>query len=233
MKLKMTLLATLGALGLAATAHADAGWEFTSAGNSFTNGTWDFATAFTVNQDSVLTGLGYYADPVTGNVDSNAVALYQCADAACLTTGTLLASATVINTYAIDGHFRYVTVTPVDLVAGQSYEVAGVSNSDNYTWNDRGFAVNPAITLLSTSGQTSRWANSGTPGFLTGSGSLDIPGEDGIWGPNIFLGTATFTNPDTGSVPEPGTWAMMLVGFGLIGLAVRRRNSDRSVPTFG
>jgi hypothetical protein len=27
-----------------------------------------------------------------------------------------------------------------------------------------------------------------------------------------------------GDVPEPATWAMMLTGFGLIGLALRRRS---------
>ena len=27
-----------------------------------------------------------------------------------------------------------------------------------------------------------------------------------------------------GAVPEPGTWAMMIVGFGLVGVAARRRN---------
>lgn len=29
--------------------------------------------------------------------------------------------------------------------------------------------------------------------------------------------------PVTGAIPEPGTWAMMVAGFGLIGLALRRR----------
>ncbi len=31
-----------------------------------------------------------------------------------------------------------------------------------------------------------------------------------------------------GAVPEPGTWAMMLIGFGAIGLAMRRKNSARA-----
>jgi len=201
-------------IALATSASADPGWEFTTPGNSFTNGQWDFATAFTVNSDVTLSGLGYYADPITGNVDSNAVAFYQCADTACLTTGTLLASADVTDIYPINGHFRYVTISPIDLVAGVSYEVAGVSNSDNYTWNDPGFAVNPAISILDTSGQESRWALIGTPDFLTGSGFLDIPGEDGIWGPNVFFGQPSFV-----TTPEPSTWAMMLLGFAGLGFA--------------
>ena len=36
---------------------------------------------------------------------------------------------------------------------------------------------------------------------------------------DIFLGTESIVNP----VPEPSTWAMMLLGFGLLGGALRRR----------
>jgi hypothetical protein len=42
---------------------------------------------------------------------------------------------------------------------------------------------------------------------------------------NITLGSAT---PGTGGVPEPATWAMMLMGFGGAGFALRR--SRRSKP---
>jgi hypothetical protein len=221
--------AAVAAIALtSAPAMADAGWEFTSAGNSYTDGQWDFATAFTANSDVTVSGLGYYADPVTGNADGNAVALYECADTACLTTGTLLATATVTNTYALNGHFRYVTVSPVNLTAGKSYEVAGVSNSDNYTWADPSFKANSAITILDTSGQTARWQTSASPDFLTGSGGLDRVGEDGYWGPNIYLGSATgFTG---GGVPEPASWAMMIGGVGFIGGALRRRTNSRIMP---
>lgn len=219
--MKTKYLLMLGLAGLAASpALAGPGWEFTSPGNSFTNGVWDFATAFTVNSNVTASGLGYYADPVTGNVDGNAVALYECADAGCLTTGTLLASATVTNIYPINGHFRYVTIAAVTLQAGHSYEVAGVSNQDNYTWNDPGFAVDPALTILTTSGQASRWQSLSTPDFITGSGFLDLGGQDGYWGPNVFLGDA---GGFTGGVPEPASWAMMVGGFGLIGGAMRAR----------
>lgn len=49
---------------------------------------------------------------------------------------------------------------------------------------------------------------------------------------NLPAGTAVATvaiNAQTGAVPEPGTWMMMLVGFGGMGLAVRRRNRQVAV----
>jgi hypothetical protein len=209
----------IATIAAAAAAQAGPAWEFTSPGNSYTNGTWDFATAFTVDSNVTVSGLGYYADPLTGNVDGNPVAFYQCADAACLTTATLLASTTVTDTYALNGHFRYVTISPITLMAGTSYEVAGVSNSDNYTWNDPGFVTDSAITLLNTSGQYSRWNALGAPAFLTGSTYLDRGNQDGYWGPNLYFGSATgFTG-----VPEPTSWALLILGMGGIGAALRRR----------
>lgn len=44
---------------------------------------------------------------------------------------------------------------------------------------------------------------------------------------NITIGSATAS---VGAVPEPGTWAMMLIGFGGIGVALRRRRAGSS-PT--
>ena len=81
-RLRLTLAASALALVLGAGSSALAGpaWEFTSPGNDYSNGTWDFATAFTVSSDVTASGLGYYASPTNGQVNSNPVALYQCAD---------------------------------------------------------------------------------------------------------------------------------------------------------
>lgn len=39
-------------------------------------------------------------------------------------------------------------------------------------------------------------------------------------GDGAFAGTLVF-----GAIPEPGTWAMMLLGFGAVGLSVRRKRA--------
>lgn len=87
-----------------------------------------------------------------------------------------------------------------------------------------------------------------TSAILTGPGgpySLNENFDDGVveqWGlSNLFLDAGTYmltingNNSSTGSlggtvtinatpaVPEPGTWAMMLLGFGAAGYAMRRR----------
>jgi hypothetical protein len=42
------------------------------------------------------------------------------------------------------------------------------------------------------------------------------------------LGSVTEYINATSAVPEPATWAMMLIGFGLVGLQLKRRNAARS-----
>jgi len=48
-------------------------------------------------------------------------------------------------------------------------------------------------------------------------------------GPPV-TGTLTAT---ISAVPEPATWAMMLIGFGAIGFAMRRRNAVRTSVSYG
>jgi len=43
---------------------------------------------------------------------------------------------------------------------------------------------------------------------------------------NVLLHSLTYTP----SVPEPGTWAMMLLGFGAMGIAFRRRRTSATMP---
>lgn len=53
--------------------------------------------------------------------------------------------------------------------------------------------------------------------------NLDGPGRN----PSGFIlaGSALLNDPGTGGVPEPASWAMLLSGFGLTGLTLRRRRA--------
>lgn len=53
-----------------------------------------------------------------------------------------------------------------------------------------------------------------------GNNTITVKGSIGAGGNGAYTGTLSFANS---AVPEPGTWAMMLVGFGAVGFAMRRR----------
>jgi PEP-CTERM motif len=44
--------------------------------------------------------------------------------------------------------------------------------------------------------------------------------------PNAFLGNGTLTISSVAGVPEPGVWAMMIAGLGMMGAAMRSRKRD-------
>jgi hypothetical protein len=59
--------------------------------------------------------------------------------------------------------------------------------------------------------------------FNPTSASQDVSVTYALVGSGITFGTSTITQVAAPSVPEPATWAMMLLGFGAAGLAFRRR----------
>lgn len=64
---------------------------------------------------------------------------------------------------------------------------------------------------------------------LNGNGTLNFAFESN---PNTaIVAGAAITGPLAAAVPEPGTWAMMLLGFGAIGFAMRRRSAVRATAT--
>jgi hypothetical protein len=75
------------------------------------------------------------------------------------------------------------------------------------------------------------WNNSasidfGSKGVLTVALN-DVTFGNGFFGlsstPATVYGTFSFAGASAGAVPEPASWAMMLVGFGAVGAVVRRR----------
>lgn len=63
-------------------------------------------------------------------------------------------------------------------------------------------------------------------GAATGSGALTLFYWDTFTGDNfgdITFDVSAVTPTQTGAVPEPAAWALLLLGFGLAGAALRRR----------
>jgi hypothetical protein len=199
----------------------------TPAVTSFSNGT-AFVTidgtnltagwTFTVNQTLTVSALGFWefntSLPLTA---THPVGLWN-------STGTLLASATVQTNSPVTGSWRYASITPVTLTAGQSYVVGSditTPFSDPYERVPVGtgsvstaglITINSSILSTSASGFT----------FPT----VPEPGFIGRFGPNLLV---TAVPPVTAVPITP--WALAAIGItllasGLLGL----RRSRRAFP---
>ena len=80
------------------------------------------------------------------------------------------------------------------------------------------------LNILAT-GATEFRALSNLP-YAAGLQTLIVSGFGG--GNSSYAGTLAFTP----TVPEPATWAMMLVGFGLVGFAMRKRSNVRTTVAY-
>ncbi len=210
MNLKIALSAAAIALG-AFSAHAGTaalGFDQTTGSTlnnpPFTLG-WDFRTTGSLQVDA----LGFFDDSLNGLADSHEVGLWN-------SSGTLLASATVAagTVDPLTAQFRYVNIAPVTLAAGQTYYIGALflDGNDNVVFPGTGGTVttNPLIVY----GQST---------YADSSSTLTDPtiefGQNGFFGPNFLLS----------AVPEPASWALMILGFGMIGAAVRRRPETATV----
>ena len=71
------------------------------------------------------------------------------------------------------------------------------------------------------------WSNTPTIFSFGNGGSFSLLLQDAAFGtPGTARVSGTFTFLSS-SVPEPGTWGMMLLGFGAVGFAMRRRRMPR------
>ena len=80
-------------------------------------------------------------------------------------------------------------------------------------------------------GQTSNgfqdWSNfSIASGFISGINTLDFIVNNGGGPTGLRVEMTGSADASTGAVPEPAAWAMMLVGFGGLGMVLRRRRDQ-------
>jgi len=176
---------------------------------------------FTVNQSGVVIGSLAVFDSSKGTISTDlTVSLYN--DTTNTAVATFDFNGTAYN--GVNGSY-FVThaITPVSLISGDTYSVEawGFSNTQLYvdisgpspvTFNSLGGA-------LSNDGSTNfNGGSSGPCNMISGLGCSGV-------GPLNSHGQDFFGAGSIGAVPEPSTWAMMILGFFGIGfMAYRRRN---------
>lgn len=164
---------------------------------------WDFST----NRSITVNALGFFDFGQDGLAESHPVGLWD-------SMGNLLAETTVTTADTLVNQWRYDAVTPVTLASGETYYVGALyldGNDPNVFAGDAGTVTTTAnITYL-----TSTYVGGSTLSMPTSS----VGEGPGYFGPNISASV----------VPEPSTWAMMLIGFAGLGFAgLRKAKSGRT-----
>ena len=201
-KYYLAATALAGSVVLASPASAATAVSISGFSTFVGDGPWTLGYSFTALQDLSVTALGAFDDLGDGFADAHEVGLWD-------SSGTLISSISVSGTDTLIDGFRYANIASVNLIAGTTYTV-GASNfgvNDAYAYNAT-LSSAPEITVLD--GQ-----------FINGGGLRNPVGSAGGVG-GYFGGNFQFSSAIS-AAPEPGTWAMMILGFGLAGAALRRR----------
>jgi len=166
---------------------------------------------FTVNEDVTLEQLGIYDRFGDGLADAHAIGLWS-------SGGSLLRSVTIFdgtgdasNGELAASNFRYRDVTPLLLTAGSTYHLGATyaSSRDHYDFVTAG-AVS-TISQISVIGGVQQSGGFAFPGRPIANGVMII-------GPNFRVAGVA-----AAPVPEPASWALMILGFGGAGAVLRRR----------
>lgn len=163
-----------------------------------------------VATDATLTNFGFqFASSISGQTTGSIT--FSLLEGAGM-GGATLATQTVALSGLI---FRPSAATSfVDVFTGR----AALRTGQAYTALLSGASANVSLLFGPNSGQT---LDAYAPGALIKNNALDIAcGSNSYCDANFRFTTAAATTP---AVPEPASWALMLVGFGVIGAGLRRQ----------
>jgi hypothetical protein len=202
MKKLLSISLTAIALGLVVPiAHAD-NTAITLTSSSDSSGTYSLGFTFSPTANIDVTSLGSYFGP--NATDQQGVSVWD-------SSQNLLASTTVTGDGSATEGFQFVNITPIELLAGQTYTISAATNGDNYAITNGGgapgdgFNVGSDITYLAHVETSCSGSNACFPSGNYGTSFAD------------FGANFTYTGGANSPVPEPSTFLML--GSGLAGMA--------------
>lgn len=199
---------TVALLALGSAASASSAIGLITPGASYSGSQYTLGFEFSALNHQVITSLGAYDEDNDGLTGRAFVGLWD-------TDGNLLTSVTIGSgtSGTLDGAFRYATIAPYALTIGKHYIVGAFEPDDNATSWATGQGGTAALNAnLSFYGDR----------YSDFDSAFSFPsvtaGTNGAWlGGNFMI--------ESGAIPEPASWALMLTGFSALGIAMRRRRS--------
>ncbi|MFZ4689062.1 MAG: PEPxxWA-CTERM sorting domain-containing protein [Polymorphobacter sp.] len=164
---------------------------------------------FTVNTATTFNLLGVFDNGADGIVGPVSVGVYDA------TTQLFVSPVVTFSNFANSSSYATQRVTPFLLAAG-NYQLAawGFSDTDN-NYNSVFTDSHPASAITFNS----------LGGALTATSVAYSTGTPGDFATSIEESATRYGAGTLGIVPEPATWAMLIAGFGMVGFAMRRRNT--------
>lgn len=124
---------------------------------------------------------------------------------------------------ADDAIAQYTEIAPFDFLYSFFWKYT-TFDVDGSSFDPAGYVLNGVYTQLTSNDQPFGSVQSGSFSILLSMGDefgFYVATTDGILGPGVL-------SFGSGVIPEPGTWAMLIAGFGLVGFAARRRRAAQA-----